>query len=51
MVMTLTDDDHHTFEMFAIPPGGKKEMKMMTINYVRNSAAAGALIRRNAQCR
>ena len=40
MVMTLTDDDHHTFEMFAIPPGGKKEMKMMTINYVRNSAAA-----------
>ena len=35
MVMTLTDDDHHTFEMFGVPPGAKKEMKMMTIDYVR----------------
>ena len=35
MVTTVTDDDHHTFEMFGVPPGGKKEMKMMTIDYAR----------------
>jgi len=40
MVMTIVDDDHHTFEMFGVPPGGKKETKMMTIEYVRNGAAA-----------
>lgn len=38
MVMTLTDKDHHTFEMFGVPPGGKKEMKMMTIDYVRKTS-------------
>jgi uncharacterized protein DUF1579 len=35
MVTTITDDDHHTFEMFGVPPGGKKEMKMMTLEYTR----------------
>jgi len=40
MVMTFADDDHHTFEMFAVPPGGKNETKMMTISYVRNSSTA-----------
>jgi len=40
MVTTMTDDDHHTFEMFGMPPGGKKEMKMMTIDYVRKQEAA-----------
>jgi hypothetical protein len=40
MVMTIADDDHHTFEMFGIPPGGKKETKMMTIDYVRSTSAA-----------
>ena len=35
MVTTVIDDNHHTFEMFGVPPGGKKEMKMMTIDYVR----------------
>jgi hypothetical protein len=35
MVTTFADNDHHTFEMFAVPPGGKKEMKMMTIEYSR----------------
>jgi hypothetical protein len=40
MVTTFADDDHHTFEMFGVPPGGKKEMKMMTINYVRQSSAS-----------
>jgi uncharacterized protein DUF1579 len=38
MVTTVIDDDHHTFEMFAVPPGGKKEMKMMTIDYVRKTS-------------
>src|SRR5690349_10233233 len=38
MVMTLTDKDHHTFEMYGVPPGGKKEMKMMTIDYVRKTS-------------
>jgi hypothetical protein len=40
MVTTVTDDDHHTFEMFGVPPGGKKEMKMMTIEYARKSNSA-----------
>jgi hypothetical protein len=35
MVTTFGDDDHHTFEMFSTPPGGKKEMKMLTIEYSR----------------
>ncbi len=35
MVTTVVDDDHHTYEMFGTPPGGKKEMKIMTIDYVR----------------
>jgi hypothetical protein len=35
MVITVIDDDHHTFEMFGTPPGAKKEMKVMTIDYVR----------------
>ena len=35
MVTTIADDDHHTFEMYGTPPGGKKEMKMMTIEYSR----------------
>src|SRR5262245_53998891 len=28
MVTTVIDDNHHTFEMYGTPPGGKKEMKM-----------------------
>ena len=35
MVSTMIDDNHHTFEMFNVPPGAKKEMKTMTIDYVR----------------
>jgi hypothetical protein len=35
MVMTFADDNHHTFEMYGTPPGAKKEMKMMTIDYAR----------------
>jgi uncharacterized protein DUF1579 len=35
MVTTIADDNHHTFEMYGIPPGGKKEMKMLTIEYSR----------------
>ena len=35
MVTTVTDDDHHTFEMYGTPPGAKKETKMMTIEYAR----------------
>ena len=35
MVTTVIDDNHHTVEMFDVPPGGKKEAKMMTIDYVR----------------
>lgn len=35
MVTTVTDDNHHTFEMWGVPPGQKKEMKTMTIEYVR----------------
>jgi hypothetical protein len=35
MVTTIVDDDHHTFEMYGTPPGAKKEMKMMTIEYSR----------------
>lgn len=40
MVTTIIDDNHHTFEMFGVPHGGKKEMKMMTIDYVRQSSSA-----------
>jgi hypothetical protein len=39
MVMSMIDNDHHTFEMYGVPPGGKKEMKMMTIDYVRKQEA------------
>ena len=35
MVTTIVDDDHHTLEMYAVPPGAKKEMKTMTIEYTR----------------
>ena len=35
MVTTVIDDNHHTFEMYGTPPGGKKEMKMMSIDYMR----------------
>jgi len=35
MVTTLTDDNHHTLDMYSTPPGAKKEMKTMTIEYVR----------------
>ena len=38
MVTTMTDKDHHIFEMFGVPPGGKKEMKIMTIDYVRKTS-------------
>ena len=40
MVTTVVDDDHHTLEMFGVPPGGKQEMKVMTIHYVRKQDAA-----------
>jgi hypothetical protein len=35
MVTTIVDGDHHTLDMYAVPPGGKKEMKTMTIEYTR----------------
>ena len=35
MVTTVVDDSRHTFEMYSTPPGAKKEMKTMTIEYVR----------------
>ena len=35
MVTTIVDDNHHTFEMYSVPPGAKKEMKTMTIEYSR----------------
>ncbi len=35
MVTTVTDDDHHTVEMFGTPAGARKEIKIMTIDYVR----------------
>ncbi len=35
MVTTVVDDDHHTFEMYGVPPGQKKEMKTMVIEYSR----------------
>ena len=41
IVVTVIDDNHHTMEMFGMPPGAKKEMKMMTIDYVRKSDSAG----------
>ncbi len=40
MVTTVIDDNHHTLEMFGVPPGGKKEMKTMTIDYMRKQDAA-----------
>jgi hypothetical protein len=38
MIMTMIDDNHHTFEMWGTPPGAKKEMKVMTIDYMRKPA-------------
>jgi hypothetical protein len=35
MVTTIADADHHTLEMYTVPPGAKKEMKTMTIEYTR----------------
>lgn len=35
MVTTVTDDDHHTFEMFNVSPSTKKETRILTIDYVR----------------
>jgi hypothetical protein len=35
MVTTIADDNHYTFEMYGIPPGAKKEMKTLTIEYSR----------------
>jgi hypothetical protein len=35
MITTIVDDNHHTFEMYSVPPGQKKEMKTMTIEYTR----------------
>ena len=35
LVTTVIDDNHHTFEMYSVPPGAKKEMKTMTIDYKR----------------
>jgi hypothetical protein len=40
MITTIVDNDHHTFEMFGVPPGAKKEAKMMTIEYVRKADSA-----------
>jgi len=40
MVTTVIDDNHHTFEMFGVPPGAKKEMKIMTIDYMRKQESA-----------
>jgi hypothetical protein len=31
LVTTIVDDDHHTFDYYSVPPGGKKEMKTMII--------------------
>lgn len=35
MVTTWSDDNHYMLEMYGTPPGGKKKMKMMTIEYAR----------------
>ena len=35
MVTTWVDDNHYTVEMYGVPPGAKKEMKTMTIDYMR----------------
>jgi len=35
MITKFVDDNHYTYEMYSIPPGGKKEMKVMTIEYSR----------------
>ena len=40
LVTTIIDDDHHTFELFGTPPGVKKEMKVMSIEYVRAGGSA-----------
>ena len=33
-VVTMTDEDHHTFEMYDVAPDGK-ETKGLTIKYTR----------------
>ena len=40
MVTTVIDDNHHTLEMFTVPPGGKKEAKVMAIDYMRKQESA-----------
>jgi hypothetical protein len=35
MVTTVTDHDHHTFEMFTAPSSGRQAMKLMTVEYER----------------
>jgi len=35
MITKFVDDNHYTYEMYGTPPGGKKEMKMLTIEYSR----------------
>lgn len=35
MVTTWSDDNHYMLEMYGTPPGAKKEMKTMTIDYAR----------------
>ncbi len=35
MVTTVTDDDHHTVEMFTNPGGDKAPRKLVTVEYVR----------------
>jgi hypothetical protein len=40
MVTTIIDNDHHIFEMYGTPPGVKKEMKVMTIDYQRKTDSA-----------
>jgi hypothetical protein len=35
MVTTIVDGDHHTLDMYSVPPGAKKEMKTMSIEYSR----------------
>lgn len=35
MTTTWTDDNHYTLEMWSTPPGAKREIKTMTIEYSR----------------
>ena len=35
LVTTWADDNHYKLEMYSTPPGAKKEMKTMTIEYTR----------------